>query len=128
MSHWSEIDENSIVARVVVGDNNDPNNDEGYKWIVDNLGGTWIKTSYNTQRGVHLLGGTPLRKNFGETGSYYDKDLDIFIPPKPYQSWVFNEEDSNWDPPVPMPADEKSYFWNEESVSWVEAPAPDNSI
>ena len=51
ISHWAEIDENNIVTRVLVGDNNDPNNDEGYQWLIDNLGGTWVKTSYNAIAG-----------------------------------------------------------------------------
>jgi hypothetical protein len=72
MSHFAEIDKNNVVLRVLVGDNNDPNGDEGYKWLVDNLGGTWIKTSYN---------GT-IRKNFAGVGYTYNEVLDGFIPPK----------------------------------------------
>jgi hypothetical protein len=71
MSHWAEIDENGIVIRVTVGNNDDPNKDEGYKWLIDNLGGTWIKTSYNNRfRGV-----------FAGVGYNYDKDNDVFLPP-----------------------------------------------
>mgnify|MGYP003333181615 CR=1 FL=1 len=62
MAHWAEIDKNNIVLRVTVGDNNEP--DEGYQWLIDNLGGTWIKTSYNTVNGTHVLGDIPFRKNF----------------------------------------------------------------
>jgi hypothetical protein len=80
MAHWAEIDENNIVTRVTVGDNNSP--DEGYQWLIDNLGGTWIKTSYNTKGGIHTLGGTPLRMNFGQVGYTYDTARDAFIPPK----------------------------------------------
>ena len=72
MAHWAEIDENNIVIRVTVGDNNDPNNDEGYKWLVDNLGGKWIKTSYNKN----------IRKNYAGIGFTYDEQRDAFIPPK----------------------------------------------
>ena len=53
MAHWAELDENNIVTRVLVGSNEDA--DEGYQWLIDNLGGTWVKTSYNTQGGVHTL-------------------------------------------------------------------------
>jgi hypothetical protein len=83
MSHWAEIDENNIVLRVTVGDNNDPNGDEGYQWLVDNLGGTWLKTSYNTINGVHLEGGTPLRWAFAGVGYTYDAINDVFVAPEP---------------------------------------------
>jgi hypothetical protein len=73
MSHWAEIDENNTVLRVLVGDNNDPAGDEGYQWLLDNLGGTWIKTSYNGN----------IRKNYAGIGYSYDEDRDAFIAPKP---------------------------------------------
>lgn len=73
MSHWAEIDETNTVIRVLVGDNNDPNGDEGYSWLVENLGGTWIKTSYN---------GT-IRYNYAGIGYTYDPIDDAFIPPMP---------------------------------------------
>lgn len=82
MAHWAEIDENNIVLRVTVGDNDDPNGDEGYQWLIDNLGGRWVKTSYNTFGGVHKLGGTPFRKNYAGIGYIYDEQRDAFIPPK----------------------------------------------
>lgn len=68
MSHWAEIDENNKVLRVTVGDNNDPAGDEGYQWLIDNLGGTWIKTSYN---------GT-IRGKFAGVGDIYDPVADEF--------------------------------------------------
>jgi hypothetical protein len=71
MSHWAEIDANNTVLRVTVGSNDEP--DEGYQWLIDNLGGTWVKTSYN---------GT-IRKNFAGVGYTYDSTRDAFIPPKP---------------------------------------------
>jgi hypothetical protein len=73
MSHWAEIDETSTVLRVLVGDNNDPNGDEGYQWLVDNLGGTWIQTSYNAK----------IRYNFAAIGFTYDSIDDAFIPTMP---------------------------------------------
>jgi hypothetical protein len=98
MSHWAEIDENNIVLRITVGDNDDPNGDEGYQWLIDNLGGTWIQTSYNTIAGVHTEGGTPLRKNFSGIGYTYDEIRDAFIPPKPTQGdWILNEETCLWE-------------------------------
>jgi len=71
MSHWAEIDSNNVVLRVTVGDNNDPAGDEGYQWLIDNLGGTWIQTSYNNNfRGI-----------FASIGYTYDPVKDIFIAP-----------------------------------------------
>ena len=81
MAHWAELDDNNIVIRVTIGNNNDP--DEGYQWLIDNVGGRWIKTSYNTIGGVHTLGGTPLRKNYAGVDYLYDPIRDAFIPPKP---------------------------------------------
>jgi hypothetical protein len=96
MSHWAEIDENNIVLRVLVGDNND--SDEGYQWLIDNLGGKWVKTSYNTYGGVHLLGGTPLRKNFAAKGNIYDETRNAFISPKPEEgNWELNEDTCLWE-------------------------------
>jgi hypothetical protein len=94
MSHFAEIDENSTVLRVLVGDNNDPNNDEGYKWLIDNLGGTWIKTSYNAAT-------NGFRKNYAGIGYTYDPTRDAFIAPKPecHESVVFNEETCTWSCP-----------------------------
>jgi len=122
MAHWAEIDENNIVIRVTVGDNNDPNGDEGYQWLIDNLGGTWIKTSYNTHLGKHLNGGTPLRLNFAGIGMKYDPDLDGFILHKEYDSWILDEETGDWKPPIPKPNDGKKYFWREKLQMWAEPP------
>ena len=103
MSHWAEVDENNIVLRVVVGNDNDIRGDEGYQWLIDNLGGTWLKTSYNTHHGEHALGDTPYRKNFAVPGGSYDPIRDAFIPPKPTYvtdeniDIVFNEETCDWD-------------------------------
>lgn len=94
MAHWAEIDENNIVRRVSVGNNDDA--DEGYEWLIKNLGGTWIKTSYNTYAGKHLLGGTPLRKNYAGVGFTYDAQRDAFIPPQPDSSWTLDEETCTW--------------------------------
>jgi len=95
MAHWAEIDENNIVLRVTVGSNEDP--DEGYQWLIDNLGGTWLKTSYNTFGGVHIGGGTPLRKNFAGIGYTYDEQRDAFIAPKPTEGeWTLDEDTCCW--------------------------------
>lgn len=118
MAHFAEIDKNNKVIRVLCINNLKPN--EGYDWLVDRLGGTWIKTSYNTFGGEHKLGGTPLRKNFAGVGFTYDPDRDAFIPPSPYPSWILEEESCQWKPPTPYPSGNKAYEWDEESVSWVE--------
>jgi len=118
VAHWAEIDENNIVLRVLVGDNNDL--DEGYQWLIDNLGGTWIKTSFNTFGGAHKEGGTPLRKNFAGIGFTYDATRDAFIPPKIIESFVLDEETCQWEPPVAYPTDGKNYYWDEPTVSWIE--------
>lgn len=106
MAHFAELDNDNIVIRVLVTDNNAPN--EGYDWLVENLGGTWIQTSYNST----------IRKNFAGIGFRYDSDLDAFIPPKPYPSWQFYEETCKWYAPVPKPIDGLSYAWNESDLAW----------
>lgn len=96
MAHWAELSESNIVIRVVVTSNDEP--DEGYQWLINNLGGRWIKTSYNTVGGIHKLGGTPLRKNYASTGFFYDEQKDAFIPPRPVLGrWVLNEETCLWE-------------------------------
>ena len=116
MSHFAEIDENNIVIQVLEGDDLMPN--EGYDWLVENLSGTWIKTSYNTAGGVHLDGGTPLRKNYASIGYTYDEGRDAFIAPKPFESWLLNEETCLWEEPTPRPIDENIYTWDESILDW----------
>lgn len=78
----------------------------------------WIQTSYNTREGVHLLGGTPLRKNFAAPFYTYDATRDAFIPPKAEPSYVLDEDKCIYVPPLPMPTDEKSYQWREKEQKW----------
>jgi hypothetical protein len=108
MSHFAEIDKNNTVLRVLVGDNNAPN--EGYDWFVENLGGRWVQTSYNSN----------FRKNFAGIGFTYDEDRDAFISPKPYPSWLLNEDTCRWEAPTPYPDDELIYEWDESVLNWVE--------
>ena len=84
MAHFAEIDDNNIVQRVLVTDNDAPN--EGYDWLVENLGGRWIQTSYTSR----------IRKHFAAAGFTYDEELDAFIPPKPSEDCVLNEETCTW--------------------------------
>ena len=110
MAHWAELDDNSIVINVTVGDNNDPNGDEGYQWLIDNLGGTWIKTSYNAIGGKwrnpetnELTENPGFRKNFAGIGYYYDIERNAFIPPKPENidgiELILNEDTCLWELP-----------------------------
>ena len=108
MAHWAEVDENNIVLQVTVGDNNEP--DEGYQWLIDNLGGIWIKTSYNNN----------IRKQYAGIGYTYDSVADVFIVPKPHPSWIL-DNNYDWQAPLPKPTDDKEYFWDEVTISWVEA-------
>ena len=78
----------------------------------------WKQTSYNTHGGVHDNGGTPLRKNHAGIGYTYDEDRDAFIPPKPFNSWILNEDTCQWQSPKPYPNDKNRYKWNEENQSW----------
>jgi hypothetical protein len=87
MSHWAEIDTNNKVIRVTVGDNNDPVGDEGYQWLLDNLGGTWIKTSYNSR----------IRGNFAGIGYIYLPIEDIFMPAKCHVEAILNAKSAKWD-------------------------------
>ena len=86
MSHWAELDNNNKVIRVLVGDNNDPAGDEGYQWLIDNLGGTWVKTSYNGN----------IRYNFAGIGYIYDEVKDAFIAPEPEGNIGFDEATCQW--------------------------------
>ena len=84
MSHWAEIDETGLVLRVLVGDNNEP--DEGQAFM-ESLGGTWIKTSYNST----------IRKHYAGIGYVYDADLDAFIPPQCHDTATLNLETCIWE-------------------------------
>ena len=78
----------------------------------------WKQTSYNTKAGVHLTGGTPLRKNYAGIGDTYDEDRDAFIPKKPFNSWVLNEDTCLWEAPIAKPNDDNKYTWNEQNQTW----------
>jgi hypothetical protein len=85
---------------------------ELYKWPI------WKQTSYNTIGGIHNNGGTPFRKNHAGIGYTYDDDRDAFIPKKPYNSWVLNEQTCLWEAPIAMPSDGQKYQWNETTQNW----------
>lgn len=124
MAHFAEINDNNVVVRVLVVD--DLHEADGHNFLSNTLGlgGTWLKTSYNTTAGTHKENGTPFRKNFAAAGYTYDSSRDAFIPPKPFPSWVLNEDTCTWDAPVAIPDTEKRYTWDEDTTSWVELVPP----
>jgi hypothetical protein len=113
MSHFAKVVD-GIVTQVIVAE------PEFFQTFVDSSPGEWIQTSYNTYGGQHRNGGTPLRKNYAGIGYSYDRTKDAFIPPKPYPSWVLNDDTCLWDAPTPMPTDNKFYEWDETTTSWKE--------
>ena len=117
MAHFAEIDENNIVLRVIVGVDEPLDGETIYRELT---GTNWKKTSYNTHGGQHLLGGSPFRKNYAGIGYIYDTQRDAFIPPKPYPTWILDEQTCQWNPPVAYPSDNKMYTWNESTIAWIE--------
>ena len=113
MGHFAKVADGKVIQVIVA----EP---EFFQTFIDSSAGEWIQTSYNTKGGVHLLGGTPLRKNYAGIGFTYDRTRDAFIPPQPFASWLLNEETCLWDAPMPYPTDGKNYLWDEPTISWVE--------
>lgn len=111
MSHFAKVVDGKVVQVIVA----EP---EFFETFVDSSPGTWIQTSYNTSAGQHPEG-RPLRKNYAGIGYTYDAQRDAFIPPKPFPSWVLNEDTCLWDSPVPYPNDGDRYRWDESTQSWV---------
>jgi len=122
MAHFSELDNNNVVLQViVVGNENVPDEKTGQDFIAQiGITGNWKQTSFNTYHGEHLLNGTPFRGNFGQIGYTYDAVRDAFLPPKPYPSFILNEETYDWEPPTPQPepTETHNWRWNEDLVSW----------
>jgi len=116
MGHYAKIDENNVVTQVVVVDNRDMADAFGVEkehigaaHLEKILGGVWKQTSYNGR----------MRKNYAGIGYTYRADIDAFVPPKPFPSWLLNAQ-AQWEPPVAMPTDGKMYSWDEPTTSWVE--------
>jgi len=114
MAHFAQINSNNEVTQVIVIEQD----------VVDSGAfgdpASWIQTSYNTSGGVHTLGGIPLRKNYAGIGYTYDVARDAFLAPKPYPSYVLNEDTAQWSNPVPYPTDGKTYNWFEPNKVWIE--------
>jgi hypothetical protein len=118
MAHYAFLDENNVVTEVIVG-----KDESNFDWETQYgmfRGQACKRTSYNTKRGVHINGGTPFRKNYAGIGYTYDPQRDAFIPPKPFDSWVLNEDTCVWDAPIAYPEDGKAYTWNENTQTWAE--------
>jgi hypothetical protein len=116
LAHFCKLDENNVVTQVIVVANKDTADANGVEkeyigaaFCEKLLGGTWKQTSYN---------GT-IRKNYAGVGYTYNADIDAFVPPQPYASWILNNETAQWEAPVPMP-EGGMYSWDEETSSWVE--------
>ena len=108
--HFAKV-KNNIVQQVIVAEQD----------VIDSFSDSnlWIQTSYNTLKGEHLLGGTPLRKNFAGVGFTYDATRDAFIAPKPpYDSWLLDEDTCRWKAPKELPDINNRYNWNEENQEW----------
>jgi len=114
MAHFAELDENNTVIQVIVINNNELLEDgveleaKGIAFCQSLFGGNWVQTSYNAN----------IRKKYAGIGFTYDPIRDAFISPKPYTSWILNEDTHLWEPPVPYPEDGNRYIWNEETLSW----------
>jgi len=109
MAHFAEIDADNIVLRVIVADTKE--------WCEQNLGGTWVQTSYNTHGGQHPEG-RPLHQNYAGIGYHWDGVG--FFAPQPFASWTKDEDTYLWEAPVPYPTDGKIYGWNEAELKWDE--------
>jgi hypothetical protein len=117
MAHFAKLDENNTVTEVIVVNNNElldelgnESEQNGIDFCTNLFGGKWIQTSYNAN----------FRKNYAGINFIYDLDRDAFIPPKPYNSWNLNEDTCLWECPVEYPDEKKLYFWDEETLSWIE--------
>ena len=113
MTHFAEIDSDGIVLRVIVAEQD----------FIDSevLGPkeNWIQTSYNTHKGIHTKGKTPLRKNYAGIGYKYISSIDGFVPPTSFPSWKLNNEKGVYEAPISKPNDGKKYVWDEVKKGWI---------
>lgn len=121
MAHYAFLDENNIVTQVITGckENELVEGVTSWEEFYGNfVGQKCLRTSYNTFMGKHKNGGIPFRGNYAGIGYSYNEELDAFIPPKPYKSWILNKTTFTWDPPIPCPIDDKIYTWDEDNKIW----------
>ena len=121
MAHFAKLGVGNIVEKVAVVNNDVATTEQAGIDFLNTLYKTrdvWKQTSYNTREGVHILGGTPFRKNYAGVGYTYDQTRDAFIPPKPFNSWTLNETTCLWEAPVVKPEDNNNYKWNEDTQQW----------
>jgi hypothetical protein len=111
MAHYAFLDENSIVTEVIVGI-------DETELIEGKIPEVWYG-EFRNQRCVRTSYNANIRKNYAGIGYVYDEERDAFIPPKPFNSWLLNEETCQWESPVSYPEDNKYYLWDEESLSWI---------
>lgn len=127
MAHFARLGKGNVVEQIIVVHNNEaPTEEAGIQFIktlYPNDNSVWKQTSYNTRLGVHLLDGTPFRKNYASEGGYYDEERDAFIRPQPFRSWVFNETTCDWDAPITYPGGDDGdglvYDWSEDQRKWL---------
>lgn len=125
MAHFAQLDENNVVTQVIVVHNNEllldgvENETKGVLFCKSLYGEDtkWVQTSYNAN----------IRKNYAGIGFTYDADLDAFIPIKPFDSWILNEETARWEAPTPYPTDGGDYFWSEDDLTWLEVPTTEEA-
>lgn len=123
MAHFAKLDQNNVVTQVIVISNKDTADANGFEkeyigaaYCERLFGGTWKQTSYNAN----------FRKHYAGIGYTYNSDIDAFVPPKPYNSWILNADTADWEAPTPMPEDygtgdpPKNYSWDENTLSWIE--------
>ena len=121
MAHFAKLGNDNIVERVEVVHNNIATDEQAGITFLQNLyndTATWKQTSYNTFANTHKLSGTAFRKNHAGIGYTYDETRDAFIAPKPYASWVLNDDTCLWESPVAYPDDGERHTWNEDTTSW----------
>jgi hypothetical protein len=134
MAHFAKLGTGNIVEQVIVVSNDIATTEQAGVNFINKLNNTrdvWKQTSYNTFAGLHKTGGTPFRKNYAGIGYSYDEQKDAFIPPKPYNSWILNENTCQWQSPIPYPITNTQneinefgnpqndlYKWNETNLTW----------
>jgi hypothetical protein len=119
MAHYALLNMNNIVTEVISGRDEGDSNINWELYYQNKYNQICKRTSYNTIAGEHRNGKTPFRKNYAGIGFTYNYNKDAFIPPKPYDSWVLNDETCNWESPIKTPIEGKEYQWDEDNKKWI---------